>query len=72
MQLEKTLFYCAYTRNTDEPAKLSLPFPTLEAARDEAAALRPSGYWGVIERTVEPFFDEPRGSFRDVEIVEEF
>ena len=72
MQLEMILFYCAYTRNTDEPAKLSLPFPTLEAARDEAAALRPSGYWGIIERTVEPVFDEQRGSLHDLEVVEEF
>jgi hypothetical protein len=72
MQLEKTMFYCTYTRNTDEPAKVSLPFPTLEAARDEAAALKPSGYWGVIEQTVEPLFDEQRGSLRDLEVVEDF
>jgi len=72
MQLGKTVFYCTYTRNTDEPAKLSYPFPTLEAARDEAAALKPSGYWGTIERAAEPLYDEPRCSFRDVEVVEQF
>ena len=72
MQLEKTLYYCTYTRNTDEPAKLSLPFPTLEAARDEAATLKPSGYWGAIERTVEPVYHEQRGLLPDLEIVEEF
>jgi len=45
MQLEMTLFYCTDTRNTDEPPKLSHPFSTLEAARDEAGTLKPSGYW---------------------------
>ena len=72
MQLEKTVFYCSYTRNADEPAKLSHPFPTLEAARDEAAALKPSGYWGTIERAVELSSDEEREIFLDVEIMEQF
>jgi hypothetical protein len=72
MQLEKTIFYCTYTRNADEPAKLSPPFPTLEAARDEAAALKPSGYWGTIERAVELLYDEEREIFLDVEIMEQF
>jgi len=72
MQLEKTIFYCTYTRNADEPAKLSRPFPTLEAARDEAAGLKPSGYWGTIERAVELLYDEGREIFLDVEIVEQF
>ncbi len=72
MQLEKTLFYCTYTRNADEPAKLSHPFPTLEAARDEAAALIPSGYWGTIERVIEQFYDEALSHSVDVEIMEHF
>ena len=72
MQLEKTVFYCKYTRNADEPAKLSHPFPTLEAARDEVAALKPSGYWGTIERAVELLHDDERDLFHDVEIVEHF
>jgi len=72
MQLEKTIFYCTYTRNADEPAKISQSFLTLDEARDEAAALKPSGYWGTIERAVELLSDEERELFRDVEIVEQF
>ena len=72
MQLEKTMFYCIYTRNADEPPKLSQPFPTLEEARDEAAALKPSGYWGTIDRAVELLDDTERELFHDVEIVEQF
>ena len=72
MQLEKTVFYCTYTRNTDEPAKLSHPFPTLEAARDEAAALKPSGYWGTIERAVELLGGDEQKLFCDVEVMEQF
>lgn len=75
MQLEKTIFYCTYTRNADEPSRhsgMSHPFPTLEAARDEAAALKPSGYWGTIERAVELLYDDDREFFHDVEIVEQF
>jgi hypothetical protein len=72
MQLEKTVFYCTYTRNTDEPAKLSHPFPSLEAAREEAAALKPSGYWGTIERAVELLNGDERKLFCDVEVMEQF
>jgi len=75
MQLERTLFYCTYTRNTDEPSHrggMSHPFPTLEEARDEAAALKPSGYWGTIERAVELLYDGEREIFFDVEIMEQF
>lgn len=72
MQLENIVFYCTYTRNTDEPARWQGPFPTLEAVRGEVAALKPSGYWGTIERAVEPLYDEEHGSFREVKIVEQF
>ena len=72
MQLEKTIYYCTYTRNADEPTKLSHPFPTLEEARDEAASLKPSGYWGTIERAAAPLFDEELGFFQDVQVVEQF
>jgi hypothetical protein len=72
MQLEKTMFYCIYTRNADEPAKLSQPFPTLGEARDEAAALKPSGYWGTIERVVELLYEEEREIFLDAEMAEQF
>ena len=72
MQPEKTIYYCTYTRHADEPAKLSHPFPTLQEARDEVTALKPSGYWGTIERAVAPLFDEEFGFFHDVQIVEQF
>ena len=54
----KVVYYCLYTRNTDEPARLSQPFSTWEEARDEATALQLSGYWGMIERHVEATYDD--------------
>ena len=72
MQLEKIIYFCTYTRNADESAKLSHPFPTLEEARDEAASLKPSGYWGTIERAIERHYDEERELIYDVVVVEQF
>lgn len=73
MNTNRVVYYCFYTRNTDEPARLSLPFDTWEEARDEAFALSLSGYWGMIERHVESTYnDETNRLPETIKVVDHF
>ena len=50
MKITRIVYYCTYTRNTDEPRHFSRPFLTEQEARDEATILAGTGYWGTIEK----------------------
>ena len=53
MRVTRTVFYCSYTRNPDDPPRFSDAFRTESKARAESKKIRQQGFFGAVEKRLE-------------------
>jgi hypothetical protein len=53
MRITRIAYYCSYTRDPDDPPRVSDAFRTEAKARAESEKIRQQGFFGAVEKHVE-------------------
>jgi hypothetical protein len=53
MRVSRIAYYCSYTRDIDDPPRMTEAFRTEAAACAEAKKIRQQGFWGAVVKYVE-------------------